>query len=274
MKNVLVSVIVPVYKKEKTIKRDIENILNVMNQTRWDFEILPIIDGTSLDNSLTEINKIKDTKVRTYGYKNNKGKGYAVKYGMARAKGFYIAFIDAGMEIDPNGISLMLEHMQWYDADIIVASKRHPASRVTYTRMRKIYSWGYYLGVRLLFGLKISDTQTGLKVYKRQVLEKVLPRLLVKEFAFDIEVLAVAYYLGFKRIYTSPVHLSLDFSDSRFSKNKILILDPKIRKMLLDTLAVFYRLKILKYYSDSSVRKWVYDKDLDMKINTGEFYEE
>ena len=64
---------------------------------------------------------------------------------MAKTKGDYIAFIDSGMEIDPNGISLVLEHMEWYSADIIVASKHHPASQVNYPLDRKIISFGAYL---------------------------------------------------------------------------------------------------------------------------------
>ncbi|MEO0132856.1 MAG: hypothetical protein ABIK73_08015, partial [candidate division WOR-3 bacterium] len=74
--------------------------------------------------------------------------------------------------------------------------------------------------------------------------------------------------LGFKRIYEAPVKINWDFKNSNFSMG--LIFDKNIRKMLIDTLAVFYRLRILKYYADESKRKWVYDKDLQMRINTGE----
>lgn len=262
-----VSIIVPIYKQEKTIKQDLENIWNTMSKTRWEFEIIGVIDG-SPDKSYQEAKKVKKPNLKVYKYNTNKGKGYAIRYGMARASGDYISFIDAGMDIDPNGISMLLEHMQWYEADIIVGSKKHPVSQVNYPLMRKIYSFGYHLLVRLLFGLKLRDTQTGLKIYKRQVLEKVLPRLLVKKFAFDIELLAVANYLGFKKIYEAPVKINWDFKNSNFSMG--LIFDKNIRAMLIDTLAVFYRLKILKYYADESKRKWVYDKDLEMRVNTGE----
>lgn len=266
----LVSIIVPAYKKEETIQKDISNIYLTMKQTRWEFEIIVVVDGTSLDNTFKRASEVDLENVKVVGYETNHGKGYTVRYGMARATGDYVAFIDAGQEVDPNGISMILEHMQWYDADIIVASKRHPASKVNYKILRRIYSWGYYLLARVLFGLKVTDTQTGLKVYKREVLEDVLPRLLVKEYAFDIELLAVAKHLGHDRIFDAPVRVSVDFSSSRFKKSRPLFLDPFIRKMFIDTLAVFYRINILKYYEDKSQRKWVYDKELDMNINTGE----
>jgi glycosyltransferase involved in cell wall biosynthesis len=269
-KEKFVSIIIPAYKQKRTIKKDVLNIYDVMSQTRWDFEIIVVDDG-SPDDTLKELKQIRKNQIQTLGYATNRGKGYAVRYGMARATGDYIAFIDAGMEISPNSISMLLEHMEWYNADIMVGSKRHPASKVKLTSIRKIYSWGYYLGVRILFGLKISDTQVGLKIFKRSVLEKVMPRLVVKEFAFDIELLAVANRLGFTRIFTAPVQLTLGFSEgSKWLPGFLVFLDPNIRAMVKDTMAVFYRLHLLNYYDDKNQRKWIYDKELQMRINTGE----
>lgn len=262
-----VSIIIPIYKQEKTIKVDLESICDTMSKTRWDYEVIGVVDG-SPDKSYTEAKKLKLPNLEVYKYDVNKGKGYAVRYGMARATGDYISFIDSGMDIDPNGISMLLEHMEWYNADIIVASKKHPASQVNYPIMRKIYSFVYYVLVKILFGLNLKDTQTGLKIYKRQVLEKVLPRLLVKHFAFDIEILAVAKSLGFRRIFEGPVKLKLGFFNTTFSP--FMIFDKSIRLMIIDTLAIFYRLRILHYYDDQSKRKWVFDKELEMRVNTGE----
>lgn len=265
----LVSIIVPAYRQGRTIKRDIEKIHKAMSETRWEFEIIMVDDG-SPDNTFKNAKRIKRKNVKIYRYERNRGKGYAVRYGMARARGDLIAFLDSGMDIDPNGISLMLEHMLWYSSDIIVGSKRHSASKVNYSPMRKLYSTGYYLLVRILFGLNVRDTQTGLKIFKRKVLEKVLPRLLIKAFAFDIELLAVANHLGYTKIHEAPVQLVLNFrKNSKWKKWRPLFLEPNIRKMLSDTLAVFYRLKILRYYDDGEKRKWRYDKELDMRVNTG-----
>lgn len=263
-----VSIIVPAYKQAKTILSDLENISNVMSKTRWDYEIICVVDGY-LDDTFKNASKTKDSKILVCGYENNKGKGYAIRYGMARANGNFIAFIDAGMDINPNGISLILEHMLWYDADIIVASKRHSASKVKYPFVRKIYSFIYQIMVRILFNLRVRDTQVGLKVFKREVLEKVLPRLVVKKFAFDIEILAVANYLGFNKIYDAPVEIKMDIFNTNFNP-ALLIFNKNIWQMIVDTLAVFYRLRILKYYDDRSKRQWVYDKDLEMRVNTGE----
>ena len=261
------SIIVPAYKQERTIKEDIKRIYNVMRKTRWDFEIIVVVDGF-IDKTFEEAKKISLSEVSVVGYEENKGKGYAVRFGVARAVGDYVSFIDSGMDINPNGISMLLEHLEWYNADIIVGSKRHPVSKTNYPLIRKIYSTAYHILIRILFGLKLRDTQTGLKVYRRQVLEKVLPRLLVKKFAFDIEILAVANRLGFKRIFEAPVEVEWDLKNTNFSP--LVMLDKNIQAMLIDTLAIYYRLKILKYYDSCTKRKYIYDPDLQLKVNTGE----
>ncbi|NMB91468.1 glycosyltransferase [candidate division WWE3 bacterium] len=267
----LVSVIIPAYKQEKTIEKDLRNIYGVMSETRWDFEIIVVVDGM-LDKTFENARRVNEKNVKVTGYETNHGKGYAVRYGMVRAKGDYIAFIDSGMEIQPNGISMLLEHMEWYNADIMLGSKRHPASKVNYPSFRRFYSFVYHAIVKVLFRIPVKDTQVGLKVFKRNVLEAVLPRLVIKQYAFDIELLAVAHRLGFKRIYEAPVYISIDFS-SGTNFGRFLPFSRYIRKMLFDTLAVFYRMYFLRYYDDRSKQKWVYDKELDMKVNTGGLYD-
>jgi hypothetical protein len=87
-------------------------------------------------------------------------------------------------------------------------------------------------------------------------LEKTLPRLLVKAFAFDVEILAVANYLGFKRLYEAPIDLKMKFKGSLStiaSKGFI----KTSWSMLWDTAAVFYRLRILHYYDDKNKNNWI-----------------
>ena len=259
----LLSVIVPAYKQEKTVKEDLARLERALKKIRHDYEIICVVDG-KVDRTFEQAKKVKSQKIKVIGYERNYGKGYAVRYGMARSKGDIVAFIDAGMDIDPKGIPLLLEHMIWYDSDVIVGSIRHSASKVYgYPLKRKIYSIGYHLFTKWLFGLRITDSQRGLKLFKREVLERVLPRLLIKEFAFDIEMLAVAKRLGFKKIHDGPVEM--DARKMEYSSIKT----STVWSMLLDTLAVFYRLKVLRYYDDSNKRKWRYDPELDFKVNVG-----
>ena len=260
----LLSVIIPVYHGEKTIEHDINQINSALFQLGIQYELIVVVDGFE-DKTFEKASKLikRCKKLKVIGYSHNKGKGYAVRYGMARSKGDVIAFIDAGNDILPDGLSMLLEHFYWYNADIIVGSKRHPVSKVNYPISRKIFSWGYQMLIRILFGLLIRDTQVGMKIYRREVLEDVLPRLLVKRFAFDIEILAVARHLGYKRIYDAPVEL--DFAGvstiSSFAVWKVLF------NMLWDTMAIYYRLNIRHYYNTSNKRKWIFDPELNFRIN-------
>ncbi len=258
------SVVVPSFGEEKTIERDILRLVQELDGIRYSYEIIVVIDGllNKQDQSLVKAQKLESSKVHVFGYPENKGKGYAVRYGMAKTKGAVVAFIDSGMEISANSLSLALEHFYWYEADIIIGSKRHPASRVSYPRSRRILSVGYQILVWFLFGLKVRDTQVGMKIFKREVLEKVLPRLVVKRYAFDIEMLAVSHALGFKRIFEAPVEFSYDSNFTVNSSNIITIL-----RMLQDTMAVYYRLVIRRYYSRKNRNNWCCEVDLVVMRN-------
>lgn len=242
----LLSIIVPAYKQEKTILKDIRNLDKTLSSLQYDYEILVVVDGF-LDKTY-EVLKSHSSEfknIKLLGYEKNQGKGHAVKYGMLKAKGDVIGFIDAGMDVQPAGISILLDAMVWRDADIIIGSKLHTESkRVNYPFSRKILSWGYMILTHILFGFNVKDTQVGLKLFRRKVVEKIFPRLLVKTFAFDVEILALANAFGFKKIYEGPVELKFNGGSSITSGSfwKIIFL------MLWDTAAVFYRLKILHYY--------------------------
>ncbi len=242
-KQIFLSLVVPVYKQEKIILKNVKELHAALTDLNIPFELIIVADG-GYENLKKLLSKIFHNEVSVVGYEKNQGKGYAVRYGFERAAGEVIGFIDAGMDIAPEGIAMLLNHMDWYKADVIVGSKLHPASRVKYPFTRKILSWGYRTFTHLLFGFKIKDTQVGIKIFRKKVAHDVFPRLVVKQFAFDIEVLAVAYALGYTKIYEAPVRLEFNASSTITSGNfwKTIFL------MMIDTLAVFYRLKIIHYY--------------------------
>jgi hypothetical protein len=111
---------------------------------------------------------------------------------------------------------------------------------------RRIISTIYFSFIKLLFGLPIKDTQTGLKLFKHKVLKDIFPKIVIKSFAFDLEVLAYAHRLGYK-IAEAPV-----FIDSKRQFSRIGIKDMFVTG--IDTLLVFYRMFITKSYDG-------YDKD-------------
>lgn len=253
--NHFLSLIIPAYNQEKNIVNNIINIKLVLDDIRYRYEIIIVIDGM-IDQSFVKLKKANIPHTRCFAFNKNQGKSFAIRYGMQQAKGDYIMFLDAGAEIDPNGISMLLEHMEWYDADIIVGSKRHPASYINYSLSRKILSYGYYYLVKILFGINVRDTQAGIKIFKKQVLEKILPRLLEKKFAGDLEMLVAAKQSGFIRIFEAPIKLDYHFGGVTSAAT----LD-SIFHILIDTFAIYYRTYFLKYYTKPH-RKFNLPKDI------------
>jgi glycosyltransferase involved in cell wall biosynthesis len=252
-----ISVVIPSYNQEKTIVRNLKRLHTALQKTNYEYEIIVVVDG-KVDSTVEKLRKAALPRTTLVYYEKNRGKSYAIRLGMSKARGEHVMFIDAGNEIDPEGMQMLFLHLQWYDADIIVGSKRHMASIVNYTWQRKILSWGYYIFVKILFGLKIRDTQAGIKVFRKEVLEAILPRLIEKRFAGDLEMLVVAKKLGFKRIFEAPIKLNYNFAEISSAATLSSIL-----KIFLDTLAVFYRSNFLKYYD--SVHSRTREPE-DMKI--------
>lgn len=250
--NFKLSLIIPTYKQERTIQKDIKNIKHSLEDLGVKYEIIVVIDGR-FDKTALKLKQLKFRNLKVVELITNQGKGYAVKMGVKEARGDVIGFLDAGMDIDPNGIEMLINHMIWYDADIIVGSKLHPVSQVDYPVYRRILSSGYRMMTRVLFGFKIRDTQAGIKLFKKRIAKDVFSRSLVKEFAFDVEVLALAYKLGYTKIYEAPIKLEMKRNSSIISPNFWKI----ISRMVLDTFGIYYRLNIRKYYKKNNKKNWI-----------------
>ncbi len=236
------SVVMPAYNESASIVKNVAEAVSTLSGFGYDYEIVVVDDGSDdgTHSHAMQIAAQYGPRVRVVRYDDNRGKGGALICGTTYTTGDYIAFLDADMELHPEQLPLFLEILLARGADVVIGSKRHPLSNVHYPRIRRIYSAGYFALVWLLFGLPLRDTQTGLKVFRRQVLQDVFPRVLVKRFAFDIEVLANAHRLGYK-IVDAPVTLRFNRKYGRITFNDI-------RTIALDTLAIFYRLRLRHYY--------------------------
>lgn len=238
----LLSVVVPVFNGGPEIAGNVETIRAAVAQPfgRDQIEMIVVSDG-SIDGTLERIAGARDEGIRVIHYDRNLGKGYAVKVGILAAKGDWIGLCDADLDLDPASLSTFFLVAEREALDLAVGSKRHPESVVHYPRSRRIGSWGYQQLNRLLFGLSVRDTQVGLKVLSRGVADHVVPLLLVKRFAFDLELLAVAHALGYRRIKELPIRLDYRFTGSGVRSRAVL-------RALWDTAAVFYRLRLLRTY--------------------------
>ncbi|GDX70192.1 dolichol-phosphate mannosyltransferase [Chloroflexota bacterium] len=207
------SIVIPAYRQGGRIQEDIENVRDVLKAITASYEIIVVVDGCP-DDTLHHALECAEARVRIFGYKRNQGKGYAVRFGFRQASGKIIGFIDAGGDIDPVGLVAAVQTLHETGSDVVVGSKRHPKSRVTYPMLRRVYSRVYQQFVKALFGFDLSDTQTGLKVFRRSAITNALPYMSIDRFAFDVELLAIIRRVGFRKFAESPVDVNLIFPSS------------------------------------------------------------
>lgn len=238
-----ISVIMPAYNESPHIYKNIIETSSVFEKTKRDFEIIVVDDGSTdstYDEAKRAAGELKNVKVVHYA--DNNGKGNALKEGFKSATGDYVVFLDSDLDLHPMQLHRLFRIMRNRRADVVIGSKHHPKSQLDYPAGRKVISRVYALILKALFGLPLRDTQTGLKVFHYEVLKRVFPKVLSKRFAYDLEILVNAKRLGY-RVTESPVVLNF----KRPKKwGRIGLRD--MYRTGMDTLAIFYRLRLLKYY--------------------------
>ena len=233
------TLVIPFFNPGKRFGAHIEKILAVLSASNIAFEVLAVSDG-STDQSEGQLDSIESEALRLIRLPHNVGKGAALHVGLAQGRGRYLGFIDGDGDIPAEVLQGYLERIATDSPDIIYGSKRHSDSQVVYPPLRRIYSWFYQQMNRWLFLLPVRDTQTGVKAIRRDVLANVLPRMVEKRFAFDLELFVVAKRQGYGNFVEMPVQINERFTSTVSLKS--------VKQTLLDTLAIFYRLRMMHYY--------------------------
>ena len=239
----MLSIVVPAYNEGEHIYDNLMTIDKALKAFCSDYEIIAVNDG-SKDNTGAEIKRASqdNPNIRDLGYDVNRGKGGAVTHGAVNSRGDIVGFIDADLDLSPYLIRGYYEEMNKTGADIVIGSKMHKDSKLEYPFMRKFVSFGYFVMLKILFGLKCHDTQTGLKLYKGSLIREIAPLRRINGYAFDIELLA----LGNKRkarLIEMPVELNYSRSES-FGRIKF----KDVWKMFTDTWKIWWNLRVRNNY--------------------------
>ena len=237
----MLSVIMPAYNEEQCIYENLLSVCEYVSTFHPNYEILLVNDG-STDHTFDEAMRARKENfhIKVVTYHINRGKGGAIKEGIEKASGEYIAFLDADLDLSPVHLHQFLEALLDEDADIVIGSKLHKDSRLNYPWNRKVMSYGYFVLLRILFRLKLKDTQTGVKLFRAEAIKPIARELKTSGYAFDIEILARANEIGC-RILEMPVQLEYK-RDTEHGTPRIRIGD--ICSMFIDTLKIFWDIKI------------------------------
>ena len=202
------------------------------------FEVIAVSDGSTdgSDVGLAELGP----EVQVVYLPVNQGKGHALRVGLGLGRGGYLGFIDGDGDIPAPVLGEFVSCVQTERPDFVIGSKRHPGSVVVYPRLRHVLSWGYQVLTRLLFGLDVTDTQSGIKLARREIVTELLPILEEDGFTFDLELLAVARRLGYTRVIELPVEIRERFSST---------VSPRAAwHMLVDTVRLTWRIRVAHHY--------------------------
>ena len=198
-----VSVVLPAYQLGSVIAVNVERVASVL--APLSAEIIVVDDG-STDQTRSEALRVTKSipNASVLSHPVNRGKGQALFTGARAATGDLIVFLDADLDLPPEQLPDLLSRMG--EADVLVGAKRDSMAAGRYPLIRRVLSRLFSLATVGLFRLTVTETQTGLKIFRRNVLELVIPQMRIDGYAYDLEMLVRAQRAGFKLTQT-PVEL-------------------------------------------------------------------
>lgn len=207
-----VSFIIPCFNAEKTIDLALDKLQAYLGENSgWigSAEVIAVDDGSTDGTAALIVQRFPD--VRLLSHPHNLGKGAAVRTGMLAARGAYRFFMDADLPYDLGALRTMLRYLDFKEFDLCIGSRDHSASmfKVKRSRLRRFASFMFTELVSRVVTTGIRDTQCGFKGFRGAAADYLFGQSRVDNFAFDVEVLYLAFKndLDIKRV---PVELVED----------------------------------------------------------------
>jgi dolichyl-phosphate beta-glucosyltransferase len=167
-----------------------------------EWELIFVDDGSSDGCGEAFASKWLSENVKLISYRQNRGKGYAVRKGILAATGDVTVFTDCDNAYGTDVIEEIYKRFAGSDADIIVGSRNMDKSGYDgYTFIRRVASKTYIKMINILAGFgkyRLSDSQCGFKGFRRYAAKKIFENCEVDRFAFDLEAIMIGGKLGYK----------------------------------------------------------------------------
>jgi glycosyltransferase involved in cell wall biosynthesis len=225
----LISVIIPVFNEELTIGNVIERVKVVLEKIGFKYEII-VVDDLSTDRSLELSNR---QGVKVYSLKEHMGKGYALRAGFAKAKGDIITTIDSDGSHRPEELPSLLTPLIRDKADLVIGSRYLSQKPAAAKKLNAIGVRLFNLLIEVFTGAEVSDSQSGYRVMKSEVLRNM--SLKSGEYEIESEMLVKTARHGF-RVKEVPI----SFEQRTYGTSR---LDPMVDgfKILLSIVSAYMR---------------------------------
>jgi dolichyl-phosphate beta-glucosyltransferase len=197
---VFLSVVIPAYNEEKRLPKTLKAVMSYLGEQNYGWEIAVVDDGSKDKTAdLVREMSVVDSRVKLLQYGNNRGKGYAVGYGMTHVSGKYRLFMDADNSTTIDHFEQFLPYFSM-GFDVVIGSRDIEGAYIAVHQpwwKEKLGDLGN-LWIQFWAVPGVRDTQAGFKVFTAESAEKIFSRLTLDRWAFDVEALAVAKLLGYK----------------------------------------------------------------------------
>ena len=223
---VSVTVVIPAYRESRTIQQALCRILEEFESREFLVHLVVVLDGPD-DDARDLIEAINSDKISVIILPQNSGKGFAIRAGCRNLTTTFTAFLDADLDINPVSVINCIDEILGSENNSVACaygSKFHPKSEVVYPVLRRIASSTFRRLVRVLFGVKCADTQTGVKVFRTPELVAAIEESSENRFLLDLEILWIMSKKGFEFV-EAPVVLNYQYSSTIniFSALRILV---------------------------------------------------
>jgi len=236
------SIVIPAFNESRKIARDVEAAAAFLKNNNLTGEIVVVDDGSS-DNTTAAAEAAiipSDMLLNVIRYEDNRGKGYAVRTGMAASTGEYTMFADSGNCVPYDTALLGLELLKSGSCELAHGSRKMPGSviRRPQSCFRRLMSRFFRLLMVLFMKIptELTDTQCGFKIYKGDVAWELYGACTTDGFIFDIEIILRACRAGY-RIREFPLEWTSD-RDSRLAPTR------NAGRMLRELLAIRHTLSV------------------------------
>ena len=223
------TVVMPVFNEINELQEAISRVHQELSHI--DHVIIAVDDGSS-DGTSELLNQLQNQKLIVIHNEQNKGKGFSLRNGISQITTPFGAYIDADLDLHPEGLDLGYQLLlEDPNLGIVLGSKLHPESNISYSKVRKLLSKIYRSFVGILFDLHINDTQTGLKIFRTDLVVPASNKTTSNGWIFDLELLAL---LHLEKVKCAEIPVQLDY---QFSSKVNL---SSAAKSLLETVGFYF----------------------------------